>query len=74
MSYDKYVDMEVHVANCCGLHGCKFDKVCPVVDGFADQQNFCGSCSQPYVIRSQIKDLQRELNWSLSLKKRLKKG
>lgn len=44
-----YQNVDVHRTHCCERHGCKYNKLCPVVDGVIDAAIPCEQCEDSKV-------------------------
>lgn len=59
------MNLGVHVAHCCGRHGCKYgERACPVATGGVDQEYPCEYCLPLADAERAVRDAQDELEWS----------
>jgi hypothetical protein len=64
------VNIGTHQTHCCKQHGCKYgykNEECPVEAGTVEQEQACESCKSSALIDAQIRALQAEREWSVSL-------
>lgn len=68
-------DDSVHIAHCCGRHGCKYgddiDGRCPVALGIAEQDGPCEDCVSVAEALLNLAGALDELLWSDKLARRM---
>lgn len=72
MMLSDYERPGTHITHCCEIHGCKYNKECPVEDKVAIQAYLCEYCRTPEELRQEISDLQAQLEWVVALETKQK--
>lgn len=62
-----------HPSHCCEQHGCKYgdDEDCPVFTSQVEQTGYCPFCVNVDDAKAKIAKLEKEIEWSLNIQKRL---